>query len=617
MDLIKGKFFVFAFLVFLRLPLFAGSDGGKLEKELQRIAAGMSDNPVSAKIDLLKLLRNHPDAPDSIKSAIYLQLSKSYGMTNAMDSALWAVDLAISKLPDADLKKGDALNTKAIIHGMQGEFDESENALKYALLLNDSLYHNPDFKSLILKNYASLCKDRHEYVRASQLLMEAIKQFESAAGSKTGSGLKRAKLHIALAESYSRAGSFDFALREFRNYLPALLELKDRVGYCMGGINMAETLIKSDSTRQADSLLHLLLPIAKELENDELEAYVWLLSGKSKSAANHHTDALSDYRKAFKLLEKNNSYVILECAIAYLASLKKTNGRDEALRVLDNQTLNTYAEKGNMEERLEFKKAELFFRWEDYSQSQLKSRVVELQELQDSVSADKQKQSAMELLAKYRFEKQELANKALNQENEIMRKEKVFQQWRLYSFLFIAGLLVAVLLLNLHRLRQRTRFQQNEIDFQKQRVSWAEKEKVLQDQLVLQHKDLLTRAIQEAEDSKVQLEQIIKETEEAKRKELLENFDRSRKEKLGIDTLIIQFNSLHPTFGSSILQRHPELTQADIQFCALFRMNLTAKDISLLMNIEPRSVYQRKYRIMKKMGLGEEENLESILFGIE
>jgi DNA-binding CsgD family transcriptional regulator len=46
-------------------------------------------------------------------------------------------------------------------------------------------------------------------------------------------------------------------------------------------------------------------------------------------------------------------------------------------------------------------------------------------------------------------------------------------------------------------------------------------------------------------------------------------------------------------------------------------MNLTAKDISLLMNIEPRSVYQRKYRIMKKMGLGEEENLESILFGIE
>jgi hypothetical protein len=132
MDLIKGKFFVFAFLVFLRLPLFAESDGGKLEKEMQNIASTVFEDPVSAKTKFLNLLKAHPDAPDSLKASVYMQLSRGYGMTNSMDSALWAVDLAISKLPDADLKKGDALNTKAIIHGMQGEFDESENALKYA-----------------------------------------------------------------------------------------------------------------------------------------------------------------------------------------------------------------------------------------------------------------------------------------------------------------------------------------------------------------------------------------------------------------------------------------------------------------------------------------------------
>jgi tetratricopeptide (TPR) repeat protein len=617
MGLKKGNFFVFAFLVFLRLPAIAGPDGVNLDKEIKNIASTVFENPVSAKTKFLNLLKGHPDAPDSIKASIYLQLSRVYGMTNSPDSALWAVNLAISTLPDNNLKKGDALNTKAIIQAIRGEFDASENTLKTALLLNDSLYHDPDLKHLLLQSYASLCRERHEYVKASHLLLEAIKTFESIKKSNPESGLREAKLHIALAESYSRAGSFDFAMKEFRYYLPTLLKLKDRVGYCMSGINMAETLIKLDSTRQADSLLHLLLPIAEELENDEQEAYVWLLSGKSKSAANHPADALSDYRKAFSLLEKNNSYVILECAIAYLGTLKKTNGRDEALRVLGNPTLKTYAEKGNMEERLEFNKAELFFRWDDYSPSQLRRRVLELQQLQDSVSDDKQKQSAMELLAKYNFEKQELANKALNRENEIMRKEEVFQQWRLYSILFIAALLVAVLLLNLQRLRQRTRFQENEISFQKQRVSWVEKEKVLQDHLVLQHKNLLTRALKEAEDSQLQLEQIIKETEEAKRKELLESFERSRKEKLGIDTLIIQFNSLHPTFASSVLRRYPELTQADIQFCALFRMNLTVKEISLLMNIEPRSVYQRKYRVMKKMGLGEEDNLEMILFGMD
>jgi DNA-binding CsgD family transcriptional regulator len=46
-------------------------------------------------------------------------------------------------------------------------------------------------------------------------------------------------------------------------------------------------------------------------------------------------------------------------------------------------------------------------------------------------------------------------------------------------------------------------------------------------------------------------------------------------------------------------------------------MNLSTKEISSLFNIEHRSVYACKYRIMKKMGLNEEDNLESILVGIE
>jgi DNA-binding CsgD family transcriptional regulator len=46
-------------------------------------------------------------------------------------------------------------------------------------------------------------------------------------------------------------------------------------------------------------------------------------------------------------------------------------------------------------------------------------------------------------------------------------------------------------------------------------------------------------------------------------------------------------------------------------------MNLSTKEISSLFNIEQRSVYARKYRIMKKIGLNEDDNLESVLFAIE
>jgi DNA-binding CsgD family transcriptional regulator len=45
-------------------------------------------------------------------------------------------------------------------------------------------------------------------------------------------------------------------------------------------------------------------------------------------------------------------------------------------------------------------------------------------------------------------------------------------------------------------------------------------------------------------------------------------------------------------------------------------MNLSTKEISSLFNIEHRSVYARKYRIMKKMGLNENDDFEQLLFQI-
>jgi len=46
------------------------------------------------------------------------------------------------------------------------------------------------------------------------------------------------------------------------------------------------------------------------------------------------------------------------------------------------------------------------------------------------------------------------------------------------------------------------------------------------------------------------------------------------------------------------------------------RMNLSTKEISSLFNIEHRSVYARKYRIMDKMGLGKDDDFEQVLFSI-
>jgi DNA-binding CsgD family transcriptional regulator len=43
-------------------------------------------------------------------------------------------------------------------------------------------------------------------------------------------------------------------------------------------------------------------------------------------------------------------------------------------------------------------------------------------------------------------------------------------------------------------------------------------------------------------------------------------------------------------------------------------MNLSTKEISALLHVEPRSIYTKKYRIMEKMGLGKEDDFDLIVF---
>jgi DNA-binding CsgD family transcriptional regulator len=126
----------------------------------------------------------------------------------------------------------------------------------------------------------------------------------------------------------------------------------------------------------------------------------------------------------------------------------------------------------------------------------------------------------------------------------------------------------------------------------------------------------LVRIDEDASDLRSKLEQIVTEQHEEKRKEILTQIEKSKNEKHSMDSLLSQFNAIYPTFASSLVKGYPELTQADVQFCTLYRMNLTTKEISMMLNIETRSVYIKKYRIVEKMGLSETEQFEQVLFGM-
>ena len=76
------------------------------------------------------------------------------------------------------------------------------------------------------------------------------------------------------------------------------------------------------------------------------------------------------------------------------------------------------------------------------------------------------------------------------------------------------------------------------------------------------------------------------------------------------------FNNADQKFLDKVKEKHPDLTPNDLRLCAYLRLNLSSKEIAPLLNISPRSVEVKRYRLRKKMDLEHNANLTNYILEI-
>lgn len=76
------------------------------------------------------------------------------------------------------------------------------------------------------------------------------------------------------------------------------------------------------------------------------------------------------------------------------------------------------------------------------------------------------------------------------------------------------------------------------------------------------------------------------------------------------------FNNADKNFLKKIKSKHSELTPNDLRLCAYLRLNLSSKEIAPLLNISPRSVEVKRYRLRKKMNLPHNTNLTNYILEV-
>ena len=76
------------------------------------------------------------------------------------------------------------------------------------------------------------------------------------------------------------------------------------------------------------------------------------------------------------------------------------------------------------------------------------------------------------------------------------------------------------------------------------------------------------------------------------------------------------FDNADIGFLKRVKALHPKLSPNDLKLCAYLRLNLSSKDIAQILNISPRSVEIKRYRLRKKLKLQHEDNLVNYLLEI-
>lgn len=75
------------------------------------------------------------------------------------------------------------------------------------------------------------------------------------------------------------------------------------------------------------------------------------------------------------------------------------------------------------------------------------------------------------------------------------------------------------------------------------------------------------------------------------------------------------FDQVHSDFFKRLKEKYPNLTHKDHRLCAYLRLNLSTKEIAPLMNISVRGVEISRYRLRRKLELGNDDNLTEFLLG--
>lgn len=590
----------------------AQSDGEDQVKKVEKVFELIRSDRAKAKVKLDSF-----NAVTDLTPTARMTLLRYYGIYYAINGQLDSAEyyfryVSDHAIPNSTLR-GKALFNLSVIHKNRGQLDEALDLLGQA----QKIYEEGGEKRYIAEVYGEMASVNKilGYLDISlDYLLKSIQILENLPNSSQYAiTIERQKL----ANTYLQTGDYDFAIKIFEQVLPSFMEQKDMVNYGITEASYALALTNAGRLDEANKAADRAIGVISQYDNNDHLALVYLQKGVTLSKMGNTSSSIEYFKKALEFSARGYGSFAQNLYLSYMNVLLGTGNIEEAYRIYQDAVSRGIFKNANLRDTYSFhttsaKVLEM--------KGQLKESVErwkDAQALSDSLAKFNESRIARELQHKYKssvlekeVEVSKLTEKSLKHEVEVRT---------LYLLIALLSCISLIGLVLYYRLRHRYKIQEIE-KLEKSNSTQSAENAILQDNLRLkqlvieqQQHELAANALEMANLNE-KIEQILERTSgSGKMSDVTRMLNDMKSGDKNWESLLLRFKKLNPDFMDKLQSRFPELSQSELEFCALVKLNLSFKDIANLMNINHKSVFAKKYRITQKLRTAEDEDFYKII----
>lgn len=331
-------------------------------------------------------------------------------------------------------------------------------------------------------------------------------------------------------------------------------------------------------------------------------------------------EAFKCYDQAMSLLENLKDGVsvgvlFLNRAKAFQAQNKMNNAISEGKKAIVSARENNYAELA---------KNTYLFLFEVYESREDNDKALENFKayimVKDSMAENANKQRVQQLTANFEFEKKENELKTSEESLESARNEQELSESRQLILVIAMALLIGIIALLIFSYRSymaRAKLKQDYLSEKTRNTELSKeslhKELALKDNALKEYLERIQQKndlISSIEDKLTNLE---KEGAVGLNNENISELALSVKRKvirsITWEEFRLKFDEVHQQFVPSLVNKHTELTNNELDICVLLKINLANKEIAQTLNMSYDSVKKSLQRLYRKLGLNSNEEL--------